>query len=289
MSGPARVKPSFAALCDATLAFATAVLRHRLEDTASVKLLRRFLAALLPQQADSDNGGNSLLLPHPSFSSPPYTCTNACMQATRAPDHFNCRIITVQMPYCTAFQSKPQYAQYGAQNMNPFAVHFPLDVHFRTCNKRQQTVQMMADDSQSRSLENETQSYDSPTGHNITCMNAPCSALTSISFRLGTDGEAASDDDSDMEPAREETPLEAAAQVAALASTIFLRLATHSRFPAIMMAPAAGLPNLPGLASRLSLPLASALSLCECEPTQTQVRSHSKVVCPRLLILTADI
>ena len=67
MSGPARVKPSFAALCDATLTFATAVLRHRLEDTASVRLLRRFLAALLPQQADSGTGGNSPLFPHPFF------------------------------------------------------------------------------------------------------------------------------------------------------------------------------------------------------------------------------
>ena len=108
-----------------------------------------------------------------------------------------------------------------------------------------------------------------------------------INFRLGTDGEAASDDDSDMEPASEENPLEAAAQVAALASTIFLRLATHSRFPAIMMAPAAGLPNLPGLASRLSLPLESALPLCECEPTQTQVRQQLNFLRPRLLIYTA--
>ena len=52
----ARAQPEFSGLCTSALAFATAVLRHRLEDAASLRLLRRFLAAFLPPQADEDDG-----------------------------------------------------------------------------------------------------------------------------------------------------------------------------------------------------------------------------------------
>ena len=51
----ARDSAAYRGLCDAVLAFATATLRHRLDDAASVRLLRRFLAALLPAELDDDN------------------------------------------------------------------------------------------------------------------------------------------------------------------------------------------------------------------------------------------
>ncbi len=53
----ARESAAYRALCDGALAFATATLRHRLDDAASVRLLRRFLAALLPPDVNDDGSG----------------------------------------------------------------------------------------------------------------------------------------------------------------------------------------------------------------------------------------
>ena len=81
--------------------------------------------------------------------------------------------------------------------------------------------------------------------------------------------EGVSEDESDTESLGSYP--EAAAKLQSLASTIFLRLTAHSRFPAILLAPAAGVPPLPSAAARLALPLPSALPLCECDPTPEQV------------------
>lgn len=66
---------------------------------------------------------------------------------------------------------------------------------------------------------------------------------------------------------------EAAAKLEELARTVFLRLTAHSRFPAMMLAAPTGPAPLPGIAARMGLPLASALPLCECEPSTAQVRN----------------
>lgn len=50
---------ALSALAQPVLKFATAVLKHRLHDAACIKLLRRFLAALLPageSESEDDDG-----------------------------------------------------------------------------------------------------------------------------------------------------------------------------------------------------------------------------------------
>ena len=51
----ARDSTAYQALTDAALAFATAALRHRLDSAGTVRLLRRFLAALLPPDDGDDS------------------------------------------------------------------------------------------------------------------------------------------------------------------------------------------------------------------------------------------
>jgi hypothetical protein len=50
----ARDSTAYRALSDAALAFATAALRYRLDSAPTVRLLRRFLAALLPPDGGND-------------------------------------------------------------------------------------------------------------------------------------------------------------------------------------------------------------------------------------------
>ena len=52
----ARNTAPFLRLCSATADFAAASVARRLEDAATVRLLRRFLAALLPPEEDGEAG-----------------------------------------------------------------------------------------------------------------------------------------------------------------------------------------------------------------------------------------
>ena len=63
-----------------------------------------------------------------------------------------------------------------------------------------------------------------------------------------------------------------AAKLAALATTVFTRLTTHSRFAALVTSPDATRSPLPPSAERLPLPLTSLLPLVEADAAMEQVR-----------------